>query len=237
MRGCLRVVRGNEIKLALPGPSITVKTDGTLWMSGNPILGIDDPAEKTRIAALARAGKYDQIPVIYFTRLGDNPNGLWTGTDEEWAKHPAKAEQDRLAAIKAAEAAKQVRIYLSSRGWGDYSACEWSGDITRLDAEILEECKHLLTTGHDVDQANQSDEEIMDKITKARADWEATPARKAAREAEEAADIKRKIETGYCFACETWCHGDCGHYSKDPMVKFRRDLKEAQREANYGIND
>ncbi len=56
-------------------------------------------------------------------------------------------------------------------------------------------------------------------------------------EAEEAADIKRKIETGYCFACESYCHGDCGHYSSDPSVKYRREFNQAVREANYGIND
>lgn len=237
MKGCLRVVRGNEVKLTLPGPSITVKSDGTLWMSGNPILGIDDQAEKTRIVSLVNAGKYDQIPAEYFTRLGNNPNGLWAGTDAEWATHPAKAEQDRLAAIKSAEAAKQVRIYLSSRGWGDYSPCEWVGDITRPDAEILEECRRALTTEYDVDQFNQSDAEIMDKIIAARKQWAEAPARKAAREAEEEADIQSKIKSGYCFYCESWCHGDCGHYSSDPMVKFRRDFNQAARESNYGIND
>jgi len=237
MKGYLRVVRGNEIKLTLPGPSVTVKNDGTLWMSGNPILGITDPAEKIRIAALVKAGKYNQIPAEYFTRIGDNPNGLWAGNDDDWAKHPAKAEQDRIAKAKAAEEAKQIRIYLSSRGWGDYSACEWYGDITRPDAEILAECKQLLTNGHDVDQSNQSDAEIMSKINEAREKWQTAPARKAAREAEEKADIQSKIKSGYCFYCETWCHGDCGHYSNNPMVKFHRDFNQAARESNYGIND
>jgi hypothetical protein len=240
MKGCLRIVRGNEVKLTLPGPSITIKADGTLWFGRNPmlpILGSGDGPDKQRMADLVKAGKYDQIPAIYFTRLGDNPNGLWTGTDEEWAKHPAKAEQDRVAAAKAAETAKQVRIYLSSRGWGDYSGCEWIGDITRPDAEILAECKHILTTGHDVDQPNQSDNEIMSQITKARADWESAPARKAAREAAEEEDIRRKIASGYCFACESYCHGDCGNYSSDPRVMYRRQLNEATREANYGIED
>lgn len=237
MKGCLRVIRDNEVKMALPGPSIEIKADGTLWMSGNPILGVTEPKEKKRIAALAKARKYDQIPVIYFTRLGDNPNGLWAGTDEEWAKHPAKAEQDRKAAEEAAEQAKQVKIYLSSRGWGDYSSCEWIGDITRPDSVILAECRHLLSAEYDVDQPKQSDEELMGKITKARADWETAPARKAAREAAEAEDIRRKVETGYCFNCGTWCDGDCGHYTNDPMVESRRDLRQAQREEYYGIND
>jgi hypothetical protein len=51
------------------------------------------------------------------------------------------------------------------------------------------------------------------------------------------ADIQHKISTGYCFYCETWCEGDCGHYSNDPMIKFRRDINQAQREQNYGINE
>lgn len=236
MKGYLKVVRGNEVKLTL-GPRIEVTANGTLWMSGNPILGVEDPAEKKRIASLARARKYNQIPDIYFTRLGDNPNGLWAGTEEEWSKHPAKAEHDRKATEKAAEQAKQVRIYLSSRGWGDFSSCEWIGDITRPDNEILAECKHLLSTEYDVDQPKQSDEELLGKITKSRVDWETAPEREAAREEAEAEDIRRKIATGYCFSCESWCCGDCGHYSNDPAVKFRRDLHQAQREQNYGIND
>lgn len=237
MRGCLRVVRDNEIKLELPGPSITVKSNGTLWMDHIPILGIEDPVEKTRIATLVRAGKYDQIPDVYFTRLGENPNGLWTGTDEDWDKHPAKVAQDRKVIEKVAEEAKQVRIYLSARGWGDFSPAEWVGDITRPDAEILAECKSRLAEGDDIDQPNQSDEEIMSKIAKSRADWQATPARRATFEEAKAEDIRRKIASGYCFSCESYCHGDCGHYSADPRVHYARQFKEVSKEANYGIND
>lgn len=237
MKGCLHVVRENEVKLTLPGPSIAIKANGTIWFQGMPILGITDAKEKARCSALVSAHNYDKIPDEYFTRLGDNPSGLWAGDDAAFDKHPAKAEERRQADRKAIEEAKIVTIYLSSRGWGDYSSCEWIGDITRPDADILAECKRLLTTEYDVDQPNQSDDEIMGKINKARADWQTAPARKAAREAMEAEDIRRKIETGYCFSCETWCNGDCGHYSNDPRVKFERDIKDAAREANYGIND
>lgn len=237
MKGCLRVVRGTEVKLALPGPSITVKSDGTLWMSGNPILGIDDPAEKTRVAALAKAGRYNEIPADYYTRLGDNPNGLWTGTDAEWAAHPAKIEQDRLKMIKNAEEAKQVRIYLSSRGWGDYSACEWVGDITRPDAAILAECRDRLTKEHDVDQPNLPDQDILSLIADARTKWEAAPALRAARSAAETVDIKRKVDNGFCFACGSYCYGDCGDYSRNPVTQYRREIQEAAAEANYGVDD
>jgi len=237
MKGCLRILRGDDIKLMLPGPSVVRQADGTLWTGGNPILGISDPAERKRIVALTRARKYDQIPAIYFTRLGDNPNGLWAGADEAWAHHPAKIKADQLAAAKAAEAAKQVSIYLSSCGWGDYSACEWVGDITRPDSEILFECRQRLDGGHDVDQVNQTDKNILAKIIQARAVWENAPARKAAREEAEKEDLRRKISAGYCFACESYCHGDCGHYNKSPHAMYRRKANEAARESNYGISN
>lgn len=56
-------------------------------------------------------------------------------------------------------------------------------------------------------------------------------------EADEATDLQRKIATGFCFSCESYCHGDCGNYQTDPSVKFRRDLKQATREQNYGIQE
>lgn len=237
MKGCLHIVRGNERKLTLPGPSITIKSDGTIWLSGNPILGIEAAAEKTRIAELARAKKFDQIPAIYFTRLGDNPNGLWAGDDATWANHPAKIADDLKAAAKAAEEAKIITIYLSSRGWGDFSSVEWRGDITRPAADILSECREALDKGIDVDNAKQTDADLLAKIKAAREKRESAPARKAVAEAEEKANTKKLIDNGFCFNCETYCHGDCGHYSNDPAVRFRREFKQAQREASYGIND
>jgi hypothetical protein len=56
-------------------------------------------------------------------------------------------------------------------------------------------------------------------------------------EAAEAADIKKKIETGYCFYCESWCNGDCGHYTNDPAIMYPRQLDDAIEEQNYGIRD
>lgn len=55
--------------------------------------------------------------------------------------------------------------------------------------------------------------------------------------AEEEADLQRKVETGYCFNCESWCHGDCGNYSNDPTIRFKREFKRGVAEANYGIKD
>jgi len=146
-------------------------------------------------------------------------------------------EEKRERAEKAEIEKRTVRIYLSSRGWGDYSACEWIGDITRPDAEILTECRSALENGHDVDQRNQSDDEILSKITSARAKWAGKEQREKEFAEDEEKDIQNKIRNGYCFACESYCHGDCGHYSNNPMVKFKRDFAQANREQNYGVDD
>ena len=84
-----------------------------------------------------------------------------------------------------------------------------------------------------MDKPNQSDNEILETIIKARNFW----AGKSEREAAYQADIQHKIDTGYCFSCESWCDGDCGDYSNDPAIQFRRDLQQASREANYGIQE
>lgn len=236
MEGIIRIVRGEDIKFTLPAAHAQIKPNGTIWYHGLPILGITDPETKAKVAADIKAKRFDRIPADAWVRLGYNDNGVWAGDDSAWTDHPAKLAQDEQQAAQKEQERKQVTIYLSSRCWGDYSPAEWTGDITRPDAEILVECKTELA-GHDVDQPGQTDGQILAKITTARAKWAGRPAREAAMEAAEDADIKNKIESGYCFSCESWCHGDCGNYSNDPVTAFRRNLKDAQREANYGIND
>ena len=67
---------------------------------------------------------------------------------------------------------KNITVQLSTCGWGYYSTCKWTGDITRPDAEILAECREELNTGYRVDRRHQSDEELLDRITTARRDWQ-----------------------------------------------------------------
>ncbi|HDL19921.1 MAG TPA: hypothetical protein ENH40_06755 [Nitrospirae bacterium] len=227
MRGVLRCVRDGKVVLTLPGPSVTIKGDGTIWYSGNPVLGVTDPTIKDQIAKDIKSGNYDNIPADMFTRLGDNPNGLWAGDDDAWRTHPAKCVADKKEAVRKEEERKLVTIYLSSRGWGDFSPCEWHGDITRPDAEILGECRDALNSEHDVDIVNQSDDEIMSKIVETRKKW-ATPKE----------PIKEPAYgPGYCYSCESYCYGDCGNYSTDPGVKYRRDLRDYQREQDYGVQE
>lgn len=228
-------VRDGEVKIRLPW--VEQKEDGTLWYNGLPLLGITDPAEAKTASVAVKAKKFGDIPAKAFTRLGENENGLWVGTSEEWGTRPEKLDADRKAAVAAEEKSKIVSIYLSSRGWGDYSPCEWTGDITRPDSEILAECREELTGGHDVDTPNQTDDELLAKIVVAREKWRTRPERLAAAQKAEEEDLQKKIASGFCFSCESWCHGDCGNYSTDPNVKFRRDFQRAMAEQNYGIED
>lgn len=224
MEGVLRIVRDGEVKLTLPGPSVTIKSDGSIWCQGMPVLG-SPPEKKPEMSKLVKAGRYKDIPIEYYTHLGDNANGLWAGDDEAWDKHPAKLAEDAKRVKKEINDKKIVKIYLSSRGWGDYSSLDWTGDITRPDADIIKECRELLVTGHDVDKRNQSDEDILNLIQAARAQWSAP---------------KQPVKEithghGYCYSCETYCYGDCGDYQ--PKLTQKITIKKVQHaiaEDNYG---
>lgn len=232
----IKIARNNELKLTIPADQITIKDDGTIWKGKTPLLGVIDQAEIKKNTALLRAGKVDQIPAKYFTRMGDNENGLWAGTDEEWENHPGCLQAKKDFEEMAKRDASRVAIILSSRGWGDYSPLEIEIDINRPDAEIIADCRKALADGHDVDRRDQSDEEILGKINAARQKLNA-PAEKNTAKAAEKAEIQRKINSGFCFSCDSYCHGDCGHYSNDPAIKYTRRIAESSREANFGINE
>ncbi len=231
------IIKNNKMKTRLPGPMITTKPDGTIWIKGNPLLVAPDNMDKTQLQDWVKAKQYDQIPAEHFAKWGENSFNCLILTEEEWEAHPLKKKRDEElkeeARIEREKAAKTARIHLSSRGWGDYSPVEWTGDITRPDAEILAECRAELENGHDVDTPNQSDADLLKKIAQARKEWANKPAQEKRAEAE----IKRLVDSGYCFNCESWCHGDCGRYSNDPETRYRREFSEANRKTAYGIQD
>jgi hypothetical protein len=202
MRGCLYVVRDHKLKLTLPGPSVTIQRDGTIWYQGIPLTGATDPAVREQIVAACKSKQYENIPSDCFTRLGDNLNGLWAGDSASWSTHPAKLAADRESKEREDVAHRTVTIYLSSRGWGDYSPCVWTGDITRPDTEILGEFRKALSRAVDVDTPNQNDIDLLRIIKEARAKWSAPKFER----------VEPHHGPGYCYACETYCYGDCGNY-------------------------
>lgn len=121
-----------------------------------------------------------------------------------------------------------VEIYLSSRGWGDYSPVKCNCDLRKSDSELLKQCRDALNSETDVDSQNQSDEEILSKISSARSKH-ATPVKKPE---------PVKYGPGYCYSCESYCFGDCGDYhpqlTNDLIARrFHKDISEQ----NFGIND
>jgi hypothetical protein len=229
-KGCLHIVRGDECKITLPGPCVTIKTDGTIWSKGCPILGISDPTAKAKYAECARRKAWNEIPAEYYTKIGDNANGLWAGWTDDYAHHPVKIASDeqarKVALARAARDRVWIKIHLSTRGWGDYSSVEWHGDITRPDAEIIEECQKLLKSENDVDIANQTDAEILKKIMDGRTAW-------TRKQTEQEAPETETHGPGYCYSCDSYCFGDCGDYQPHPTSKtMMRELGRINAEIN-----
>jgi len=127
----------------------------------------------------------------------------------------AKEQQDQL---QREIDANSIGVYLSSRGWGDYSPVKPLLDLRRADAELIIDCRKALVEATDVDQCNQSDAEIIKALAEARL----LLARRNAPE-----PVRGK---GYCYACQTYCYGDCGQFTpQKPSKIFVRELSEAIR--------
>ena len=75
----------------------------------------------------------------------------------------AAAREERLA---------NGRIHISSCGWGDYAPVQWEGDLRRPEEEIVAECvaglKSAVQSGVDVDDPNQTVDQIAAKVRSAR---------------------------------------------------------------------
>ncbi len=65
------------------------------------------------------------------------------------------------------ERAREITVNLSSRGWGDYSPVTWIGSSKTDSADYLSQARERLANAYDVDQPNQTDDELMDKFDRA----------------------------------------------------------------------
>ena len=219
----LAIKRINQEVKTIPMHNTIIKADGTIWIANQPLLNGDKVTPE--IKSMVDMKDYKSIPIDAFCKLGDNGNGLWIGDYVEYKNSAAAIEEEKA---KAEIEKRTVRIYLSSRGWGDYSPVEWIGDITRPTNDILAECRKALETSYDVDFPNKPDDEIIKEIEAAKQRYANPP--KPIKEPEHG--------PGYCYNCESYCYGDCGHYAPKPTPEtIKRQLDEMTREANYGISD
>jgi hypothetical protein len=175
---------------------------------------IDNNGDRCYVLASAPADRWIGKP------RGKNGIIVLAGYDILSAKEKAEAE---------AEEKNTIEVYLSSRGWGDYSGVAPELDMRKPEAELIAACRLALSAEDDIDQPDQSDAEILAAINAART-------KLARRNAPPApAPI---YGPGYCFSCESYCYGDCNDYQ--PVRTSRMISKQAQaaaQEADYGIND
>lgn len=151
-----------EIKLRVP--QCNVRPDGSIWhLDRMPLIvtgGLPDhEALKAKYIKLVEAKRFDEIDPEHFARLGEIRDFRveWESDFLKRPPHPVQIEKDRTAED---EAANRITIYLSSRGWGDFSPVEWTGDRRTPTAEIVAESRRLLSTGNDVDLPDRAEAEL-----------------------------------------------------------------------------
>ena len=160
-------VISGEVKLRIP--NCTIRSNGTIWGCGDtiPVIltsGLPNSDDlKKKYMPLVEAKRFSEIDDAHFARLGVTRDTL-VELEEDYNRrplHPAVAA--RQAEQKELED-NRIVVHLSTRGWGDYSSVEWRGDRRRPVKEIVAKCQKLLKEGHDVDQPEQPDELVANKV-------------------------------------------------------------------------
>lgn len=151
------------------------RADGTLWAFPNskpcPILllsHLPDAAElKQKYLVAIKAGNLAAIAPEHIASLGQiGPFLVETAETHDSRMRPVwRAE----AEAREREEAQTIEVYVSSRGWGDYAGITWRGPADRPTSEIAAECRALMAASNDVDEINQSDAALAEKIEKAKA--------------------------------------------------------------------
>lgn len=102
-------VRDGQVKMPLPNP--TIKADGTIWLSGNPLLDSESAGAREigidKLRSLAKSKAWDKIPLDAWAKIGLNPSGLLVIEQAEYisqqraARTPAQVERDRINGLYA----------------------------------------------------------------------------------------------------------------------------------------
>ena len=108
--------------------------------------------------AVEEVGDYSQS----FSRAMDDEGCVnYPSSTSLWAK-VAESLKDQYIASE-----RQIKVYLSSCGWGDYGSIDWVGSSKTPKDVFLAEARRLLAEGEDVDHRNQTDDELLAKFAKA----------------------------------------------------------------------
>jgi len=125
-----------------------------------------------------------------------------------------QAEYDRRRAIEDERKANSVNVVLSTLAWGDRGVLEISIDRRKPLADHLVAARAALESGDDVDQRNQTDAELTERIQAALGKAEAREKAKAAPPAPtyrpgEVHGDRPDLLNQPCPKCGTFCYGDC----------------------------
>lgn len=155
---------------------VVEREDGTLWANANskpcPLLVLSHlpnaEALKCKYLSAIKSGQFDKINPEHFARFGKiGPFIIETAEDHSKRMRPI---WEKKAKIRELEEAQTIEVYVSSRGWGDYSGITWRGNADRPTDEVASECRRMMAESNDVDDINQSDATLALKIEVAKAE-------------------------------------------------------------------
>ena len=193
------------------------KADGSLWYGRNPFLSFSQCSNadelKIKYIAAIKARKFSLIAPEHFAKIGQNGNTLieWA---EEYDKRMAPILKAQYEAKKEKEE-KTIKIYISSRGWGEFSPVEWIGDASTPTYVIIAEARKLMADSNDVDSINQSDDELSATIEKAKASHNLKKAEATAKAKEITDAIETAKATGKAVVISTWTTTSCHNGNDD----------------------
>lgn len=139
-----------------------------------------DRVIKSDVKNFDKHSSFKGIVVVLFGNMTDGKRATVVLDKESSDKFDAiyqevSKEKELEEAKKKAEAQeierKTIRIFLSTRGWGDYSSLEWVGTVDTLNDEIVAQAKKSLQTEYDVDNRNLTDADLYQKVQEAKQKW------------------------------------------------------------------
>ncbi|THA05534.1 hypothetical protein [Rodentibacter pneumotropicus] len=154
--------KGKKIELINENNSLSFYVDDELVRKKSMV-------DITTIEQMEKNPRYyvEVLPILKESGLA----GMWNNqiglTSEEISLYLSKKEGNKKAIDE--KASKNIQITLSTRGMGDYSPVSWSGSVDVPNDQILRESRNLLNSEHDVDNKNQSDNELLGLIESAKA--------------------------------------------------------------------
>jgi len=217
-------------------PRCEIKANGEIWCAMStptaPLvilshLGQAAAEIRQRYVSAMRAHEFAKLDPAHIARIGKFHGAggvVLVEAEEQYLARTATARKEASAA-EADKRANEITVYLSSRGWGDFSPVEWVGD-RRLETEtILSQCRVALSSSKDVD-CDLTDEDIRGKIITEKEKSARKDAKRDQENNHEKEIFAKARESGERQALETWVTEKCMN-GNDQECSFDRATRWA----------